>query len=202
MGVSSLLYRPFCSFLPTLFRVHPAGEGEKLKQDKWQLINAQCPQGQGSFHWLILTDGKSENNFNWLAVNMPTAHILSGGYREEAWNYYEFRCDCEWAANDERSRVCAAHMCEYYIFLSVSSCLPCHMSEELLRDCSVQSERSIFLQHRVWLIFLIVYKDAYANLATCPHSNICKWSEWWIHTAMLKTGSDGWIQTAWLSPVH
>lgn len=117
------------------YSVDPAGEGEKLKQDKQQLINAQCPQGQGSIHWLILADGKSENNFNWLAVNMPTVHILSGGYREDAWNYYEFGGGCEWSANDERSRVCAAHMCQYYTFLSVSSCLPCHMLKELLRDC-------------------------------------------------------------------
>lgn len=192
-----VIFIPFCSFLPTLFRVHPAGEGEKLKQDKQQLINAQCPQGQGSVHWLILTDGKSENNFNWLAVNMPTVHILSGGYREEAWNYYEFWGDCEWSTNDERSRVHAAHMCEYYTFLSVSSHLPCHMLK-VLRDCSVQSERSIFLQHRVWLIFLIVYKDAYANLTTSPHSNICKWLEWCIHTAVLQTG----FRQQWLSPVH
>lgn len=74
-----VVFIPFCSFLPTLFSIHPVGEGEKLKQDKQPLINAQCPQGQGSIHWLILADGNSENNFNWLAVNMPTAHILSQG---------------------------------------------------------------------------------------------------------------------------
>lgn len=39
--------------------------------------------------------GIRENHFNWLAVNMPTAHALSRGYREEAWNYYEFGGDCE-----------------------------------------------------------------------------------------------------------